>query len=400
MNPMNDEIDERLQTLLKQLKPAAPLDPATAAAERARFMAQVNHLAKGVSLRPESRLTGWIKKITTPSRRKELSPMFSTLLTIALVIGVLFGGAGTTVYAAQNSLPDYTLYPVKTWSEQVRIRLTNSPEDQLGMVLQFTNRRMLELSEIVSQDDTIPLVWQTRFQQNLEDALQIAAGMDDPSLQQALAQIRSQAENQVQNILTLRREHPGLADQLMDQLQERLREQARLAGLGETDPQGFRQQIHDRDRLHWQTTPFPGSSATRTQTSTCTPAGTQNSFGPGPNAGTTAGTQSQFGPGGSTYNQTPEPSGNGYGPGLQAGDPTKTPVTGGSGTVPGPVNPTATPKASGGGSGSGSGQPTATSQPSSGGQGSGSGQPTATAQQNGQPTGGGATQPPGGNSKP
>lgn len=377
MRQTDDAIDERLQNRLNQLRPAAPLDPAIAAAERTKFLAQANRLAAGVSRPPENRLREWITKISNPSQRKELSPMFSTVLTILLAVGILFGGAGTTVYAAQNSLPDQTLYPVKTLSEQVRLRLTESPEDQLGAVLQFTNRRMLELSELIAGENGVPLEWQTRFQQNLEDALQIAARLEDASMKQALAQIRYQADNQVRNVIALQQANPGIADPLLIQVQERLQEQARLAAGGENDPQGFREQIRDRDRLHWQATPFPGPSATQTPNST--PLATQNSFGPGPNAGPGAGAQSQFGPGGANNTQTPEPASNGYGPGPgpiptngssrsygpgpQAGDPTRTPLQDGSGAGQGPYSSTSTPQASGGGAGSGSGQPTVTPQP-------------------------------------
>jgi hypothetical protein len=397
MSLANDEIDERLLRLLIQLKPVEPLDPTIAAAERASYLEQVNSLVADATRQTEKHPKEWIDKNINNIHRKVLSPLFSTLLIVLLVIGFLLGGMGTTVHAAQNSLPNQYLFIVKIWSEQVRLSLTDSPEDQLGMVLQFTNRRMSELSEMVAQNDPLSRKWETRFQENLEVALQIAVSMDDPSLQEALAKIRFQAEYQAHAIGVLQKDFPNPSDHLLAQIQARLREQARLAELGESDPQEFRRELRDRDRLHWMASPASTQSERCSQTPTDAPPSNQNNLEPGPISGTVSNRHSQFGQNNPNLTKTRVP------PTNSVDDSPNTSSTGSTSTntAEAPPNryPTNTPVKNSSATQSNINHPTATPQ-SPNNQGPGSGGTTATPRLNGEPAGGSATQSPGSKGKP
>ena len=83
----------------------------------------------------------WLKP-TAPPRRLNFS------LITATVILVLFIASGTTAYAAQDSLPDDVLYPVKTGIEKVQLALTIGPENRANLHLNLAERR---LEEIVTQ---------------------------------------------------------------------------------------------------------------------------------------------------------------------------------------------------------------------------------------------------------
>ena len=128
------------------------------------------------------------------------------------------------------------------------------------------------------------------MQEELNAALQIAAGMNDPQLVQALAQIRQQAEVQVQIMAGVMNTGSNQGDPVLARIQERLQEQLRLAAVGEADPQGFRLQVRDRDRLNRPTqTPQPPSLALLPTHPGATPYRPGTSYGPGPGAGQTDG---------------------------------------------------------------------------------------------------------------
>ncbi len=425
MVPMKDEMDEHLLSLLYRLRKVAPLNPQAVSEERSKFLAQGKIFRAAVSQQQERRHIGWINTLILAFQRKERKPMLNALMAIVISVVVLFGGAGATVYAAQGSLPDQPLYQVKTWSEDARLALTGSTQQKLDLNLEFTDRRVVEAVKLQAAGKAVPEGVVTRLQQELEAALQIAAGMNDPQLVQALAQIRQEAESQLQTVASAMGGALKPGDPTMARLQERLQEQVQLAAAGEADPQGFRLEVRNRHRQNQPTPiPQPTQPGSPTHMPINTPAPTGTSYGPGPGAGQPSGTPGQYGPGEPNPSRTPEPTGGsygpgpgtgqptgtpgGYGPGPHAGTVTCTPVHDGGGPGPGPMNPSATPQAGNpgggngqatatpehGGNGGGNGQSTAT--PGQGGNGGGNGQSTATPQGGGGGQGGQPTDAPGG----
>ncbi len=130
---MTDELDPQLKQLLDSLKPVPPRDPARAARGRARFLAES---AQPVS---ENAFLRLIKQI--PQFRKERFSM-NTILTLVLVFTALFGGTAGTVYAAQDDLPTETLYPVKTFTEDLRLALASEPEARLTLLANLAQTRV------------------------------------------------------------------------------------------------------------------------------------------------------------------------------------------------------------------------------------------------------------------
>ena len=53
--------------------------------------------------------------------------MLALAIKLVLVLAVMFGGAGVTAAAAQSSLPNEALYPVKLLVEEVQLSLAPSP---------------------------------------------------------------------------------------------------------------------------------------------------------------------------------------------------------------------------------------------------------------------------------
>ena len=76
---------------------------------------------------------------------KERSWTFSAISSIILVFAVVLGGGGITAYAAQKSLPNETLYPVKLYLEDTRYSLAADLETQVGLLTTFANNRVDEV---------------------------------------------------------------------------------------------------------------------------------------------------------------------------------------------------------------------------------------------------------------
>lgn len=358
-----NQVDEAVQEKLDLLLPVQPLSPQAVAAERARFLAQAESLRSTVSKPPMPRHKEWISNIILTFRTKDKKTMLHTLMTIVLAVTFLFGGSGATVYAAQSSQPDQPLYGLKIWSEDAHLRLQTSAQERLALVLDFANRRLNEMTRLCNENKEIPTATAERLQYHLNTALQLAAGMEDAPLVQAMEQIRTQAENQLRLLAGLVDENPDPNSGTLLMLQERLRLQIHLAETGISDPAGVRQQIRDRDRLS-QPTLDPTNPPAQ-----ATPTG--NSYGPGPGAAGSPETPGQYGQGEPSPSQTPMPTGDSYGPGPAAGEPSAT--QGSYGPGPQAATATCTPAQDG----SGAGQPSVTPQQNNN---PGNGQPTPTTQ--------------------
>ena len=184
------ELDECMRRLLNRLRLVDPLPPQAVAEARAKFLARGETYRAAVSQPDNRRHIGWINTFILAFQRKERKPMLNALMTIVISLTVLFGGAGATVYAAQGSQPNQPLYQVKTWSEDVRETLAGSAQGKLDLNLEFAERRVAEAIKLNAAGKTIPEGIMTRLQLELDASLQIAAGMDDQHMVEALAQIR------------------------------------------------------------------------------------------------------------------------------------------------------------------------------------------------------------------
>ncbi len=411
--PAEFEVDNRFQKLLGRVRSVPPLDMQSVNEEREKFLAQGATYRSTVSLRNTPRLIVWINRIFFTIREKERMPMLSTLIAILISFGLFFSSAGATVFASQDSLPNEPLYPIKTWSENARLSLTESAQAKLDLILAFSDRRISEITHLYASGQNVPDKVTNRLMEELEIALQIAAGMDDPQILPALEQIRLRSEIQSHTLASLMGEGSGQQD-LLVRSQDRIQEQIRLAAFGESDPQGFRLEVQNRIRQNQNLQPpFPTLMDATPQIPSVTPSCLQNSYGPGPNGDLMTTTPGQYGPGEPNPCKTPTPTGNyyvpgpgsklgtgtpghygpgepnpsktpastgisygpgpaageitstpgGYGPGPQASTSTCTPVLDGSGPGLGP-NASQTPQTTGSG-GSGTGQPIGTPRPGS-----------------------------------
>jgi uncharacterized membrane protein YgcG len=347
--------------VLIQLEPLYFTPARTEAAARSGlqdFLDEATRLRPSVSARPSRRLTIWMPQLRLRVKfTQERSPMFALAFKLVLVLAVMLGGAGVSAAAAQNSLPNEPLYPVKLMIEDVQAALAADPDAQIDAQLEQAQQRVREMAQLVNRGAAIPAEVTLRLQTQLQTALQIAAHMEDQSMQAALDRIQLRTQDQSREMERLQLHEPA---QMLTQARE-------MAQLGLRDPQLFRQRFghsrHDAAPPQAQMTPRadPSHTPARPQASV-TPQATRT---PQPQVTNTPQNRSD-GPGPQSTSQpvaTPigQGSGHEYGPGPQ---PTNAPDGGGEpqghqdglgGNGPGPEPGGSDNGGGSGGSGSGGG---------------------------------------------
>jgi len=267
MSKEDREMDEYGNRVLTPLQATQPIDPAKAKAIRKNYLIQAETLRKEMSSQ-ESVVV--IKQDNNRSKKagiRRTQPLFKVLAGILLAVFLLVVGSAS-VYAANNSLPGEPLYAIKTLVEDVQLSLVTSPQARLELTLNYTNRRMDEITSLITAGKFLPEKASQRFRGELEGALLLAAEMNDMQMQKALGKIKLAAEHQGMTIDELIEKLPDNAEPAITRLQERLQEQVHLSEFGERDPQAFRTQIHGR-RLQQNNPGF--NKTTRDADTTTTP---------------------------------------------------------------------------------------------------------------------------------
>ncbi|MCE5259489.1 MAG: DUF5667 domain-containing protein, partial [Chloroflexi bacterium] len=164
--------------LFSVLRQAPERDSARAAAGKAAFVGQA------VSLQADKRHKGWNAVVLT---RKEPHKM-SAMATIALVVALVFGGAGVTGVAAQGALPDQPLYRVKVLTEDMRYNLASDTAARWQLMLAFCDQRAYEIRTLAQNGAAPDDAVLARYQQQVERALQLTLQLADDQAAPALEQ--------------------------------------------------------------------------------------------------------------------------------------------------------------------------------------------------------------------
>ena len=245
MTSNDRELDEYGKRVLQPLRSTPALDPALAGEIKAKFLLHGESLRKSLISRSNGVVPDQVlrkpKFFGINLRMPVMKALVGTLMALIILIG-----SSLTVYASQSSLPGESLYLIKTWSEDIRLSIASSPQSKLNLTLDFTNRRMDEISSLVETGKTLPAQTSERFQGELDSALQLAAEMENGQMQNALGKIKHQAESQGITIEELISKLPEQTEPAIIHLQERLLEQVTLSTIGENDPQAFRSQVIER----------------------------------------------------------------------------------------------------------------------------------------------------------
>jgi len=220
---------------LGSLEQVPERDSERAAQARQAYMQAVDRLPAPVSAAEVGRHKGWMSKF-----RKERSPMFS-FARILIVLALALGGTGTTAaYAAQSSLPGDPLYGVKLALEDLRLSLTRDPQEEMLLLENMVQTRLNEISALVEEGKPIQQRLMTQLETHLQQALQLSAQLDDPQLIQAMEQIRTRAEIQLQTLQRLRTNAPQDQAEALQQTEQAILRVRNTAQDAIEDPTTFR----------------------------------------------------------------------------------------------------------------------------------------------------------------
>jgi len=239
MDTPEDRNTQEIIEMLDSLKDVPQRSSRMTAQGKAQFLREARLLKKAVSRSLVHRLNNWIMTLPIIRFRKERSPMITIISSLVLALAILLGSGSITAYAALDSLPDETLYPVKLFLEEARYNLTDDPNTQVELLTKYANNRIDEVAALASQGDNIPEAVMINLQTNLQLMLHLAAGMDDETTAQALQQIRENLRTQ-EHLMTMLGQ-PDDVDPLLEQLRSMLQEQHRLTQFGLDEPLKFQQ---------------------------------------------------------------------------------------------------------------------------------------------------------------
>jgi hypothetical protein len=299
MSRAEKDLEEFAINVLAPLREAPLPDPHVLGQEKARFLELGSSMQQTLIPQPGTSESPLSEQGIIPARRQRPHLVLKAL-TAALIALFILVGSSLTVFAAQDSLPGETLYLVKSWSEDFRLSLTSSPQTKLRMTLDYTNRRMNEITILLAMGKSLPERTSDRFQEELDNALQLAIQMDDSQMHYALGQIKQLAESQGMTMQELLNSLPDHADPAIIRLRQRLLEQVMLSAIGENDPKAFRSEIHKRQQNQ------PGSHK---------PAKEDFDTNPEENSATPHPKQGPLNPGTSQPSEHPGNNGNGGGQG-------------------------------------------------------------------------------------
>ncbi len=87
------------------------------------------------------------KVLPTFHWKYSFKPMFQWAIILIVFLCSLTGGVA---WAAQSSIPGDALYPIKTSSETIRFNLTKDPFQQEQLLLEFSQRRLVECEALLA----------------------------------------------------------------------------------------------------------------------------------------------------------------------------------------------------------------------------------------------------------
>lgn len=179
-----------IQSQIKNLDNVPPRNPDKAYVGRVNFIRQAKIQSTNVTNPAIMRLTVW-DRITQRMETKIMK-----LAGIVAIIALLLGGTGASVAAAQTSMPGDLLYPVKIFSEDIRLDLTTNEESQFNLAMKFTQRRFDEIHTILEEDGTPSEEMMATYQNQIKHNLELALELDEP--EEAIEEFQGMLQNQNQ----------------------------------------------------------------------------------------------------------------------------------------------------------------------------------------------------------
>ena len=247
MNQLESSLETQLEIWFSSMRAITPRSPAAIQRGRRDFLAQASALSEPVPILEDQRHTGWIVSLISYFITKEYSPMYTTIASFLLVLALMFGGYSAAVFAAQDSLPNQSLYQLKTLSEDIALRNTFRNTHRLQMELDYADRRVSEMIHLRERQQEIPESTYLRLQNHLDQALLVAANSEEGEMVRVLNQVRERLQLQ-SGLLASELDHDPLLLRAREMIQTRIG----WAELGLDEPVQFRQQARLQTQFNQQ----------------------------------------------------------------------------------------------------------------------------------------------------
>lgn len=265
MNNPTDFLDE--DWIRNELSVLQQVPPRSAEAEsrgRAKFQAEVASLRQPAQVSNQnllSQLDQWIAMLFGKNNYRALVGALAVLLVFILI----FGSGAVTVYAAQSSLPDQPLYPIKLLSEDVRLDLASNPQAKFQLDQEFINRRFAEIAQLSQNGQTPGADLTDQLQKDLNNSLDNLAQLNNSDATPRLQNLLNNLQQHQQQLAVLQANaNPNAAAQysrVVEMLQTRLD----LLQQGIKNPQELHQMLsqpHGKSDQHNSATPTPAVTST------------------------------------------------------------------------------------------------------------------------------------------
>lgn len=179
--------------------------------------------------------------------------MLSTFGTILLIFSMLLGGSSVTVAAAQNSLPEQSLYNVKLLSEQVWTNLQTTPESEFDLALALEGRRASEIEQLLESGVAPTEEVLTRFQAQIDEAIRLALNLSQDQAALAFQQMKVQLQTQDQAMQQIRLNSNANTQAVLFQALEMMQNRLQVVANGEALYQQNQNQFQNQNGAAWST---------------------------------------------------------------------------------------------------------------------------------------------------
>jgi hypothetical protein len=210
----------------------------------------------------------WAFLLGKTNTRLAVSPILAIVLAIALVLG----GTGTTVVASQTSQPDQLLYPVKLWTEDIRLQWSGDPLARIQLDQEFADRRVAEIAWMVQSGKEVSEELTNRLEILMDDALVLATTLDDKSGPQAFEGLKASFLHQQAQLAELKNKTDPQSVRQVARLTTMLDLGLQLADTGIRDPEALRklykETVHPGKPTEVQVSSTPDTTDTSEPTQT------------------------------------------------------------------------------------------------------------------------------------
>ncbi len=242
MTASKGDFEQKLIRMLGALRLTPDRDAAVVARRRAKYLAEVKVLqasAARIEMKQQKSPFGDLFAILTGQNRLSTARLVTTIL---VVFSLLFGSGSVTVLAAQGSLPNDMLYPVKTLSEDVHLSLTFDPQMKVQLLTEYSGRRVAEIEALAASGVDIPDFVTVRLEEQFDDMFQVTASLGDSEMSDALIHIRIHLRDRDQDMTMSKSNMPDTVDPQLATVQSMLQHQNQVVTLGLENPVEFREQ--------------------------------------------------------------------------------------------------------------------------------------------------------------